>query len=72
MNSSIPTEVPQTEVPQNVEHEIDMMLAGINEMLVNIRRNREEGAKIMAEADVIRESNVQKAKELDERIARWK
>lgn len=67
MNSSIPVEV-----PQNVEQEIDVMLTGINEMLANIRRNREEGAKIMAEAAAIREDNVRKAKELDERIARWK
>lgn len=67
MNTSIPTEV-----PQNVEHEIDVLFAGIDEMMANIRRNREEGAKIMAEAEAIRASNVQKAKELDERIARWK
>lgn len=67
MNASIPTEV-----PQNVEKEIDVMLAGIEEVLANIRYNREEGQKIMAEADAIRESNVLAAKELDEMIVRWK
>ena len=67
MNASIPTEV-----PQDIEKEIDTMLVGIQEMLTNIRRNREEGAKIMAEGAAIREDNARRAKELDETIARWK
>ncbi len=67
MNTSIPSEV-----PKDFEKEIDAMLAGIEEMLANIRRNREEGAIIMAEADAIRADNALALKRLDETIARWK
>ena len=67
MNTSIPNEA-----PKDYEKEIDAMLAGIVEMLANIRRNREEGAVIMAEADAIRADNAIAAKRLDDMIARWK
>jgi len=67
MNTSIPTQV-----PQDIEKEIDIMFAQIEEMMANIRRNREEGAQIMAEADEIRKSNAQAWKKLDETMARWK
>jgi len=67
MNTSLPTEI-----PQDVEKEMDIMFAQIEEMMVNIRRNREEGAQIMAEARQISEQNDLARKELDKIIARWK
>lgn len=67
MNTSIPTQV-----PQDVEKEMDIMFAQIEEMMANIRRNREEGAKIVAEGEAIRQSNDLARKELDEIIARWR
>jgi len=67
MNTSIPTQV-----PQDVEKEMDIMFAQIEEMMANIRHNREEGAQIMAEARQISEQNDLARRELDEIIARWK
>jgi len=67
MNTSIPTQV-----PQDAEKEIDIMLVQIEEMMANIRRNREEGSQIVAEGEVIRQSNAEALKKLGETIARWK
>jgi glutamyl-tRNA reductase len=65
MNASIPTEV-----PQDIEKEMDVLFARIDEMMTNIRRNREEGQKIMAQSREIAEQNVRDLKELRQRIAR--
>jgi len=67
MNASIPTEI-----PQDIEKDIDNMLAQINEILVDIRRDREEGAQIVAEGEAIRQSNAEALKKLDETLARLK
>jgi hypothetical protein len=51
---------------------MDIMFAQIEVMMANIRRNREEGAKIVAEGEPLRRSNAEALKKLGEIIARWK
>ncbi len=65
MNASIPTEV-----PENVEREIAVLLARIDEMMGQIRRDREEGEEIMRESREIAKSNRRALEELGEMIAR--
>lgn len=67
MNSSIPTEV-----PQDIEKEMDVLFARIEEKMAQIRRDREEGAQIMAEGRRIAEQNSRDLEELGRRIARLK
>lgn len=67
MNTSIPTEV-----PQDIEREMDIMFAQIEEMMANIRRNREEGEKIMAESHLIAQQNAHDLEELRQRVTRMK
>ncbi len=65
MNTLVPTDV-----PQNVEHEMDILFARIDEKMANIRRLREEGEEIMRESRQISQSNRRELEELGERIAR--
>ena len=65
MNTSIPMEM-----PESVEHEMDVLFARIEEKMTNIRRLREEGEEIMRESRKISESNRRELEELGERIAR--
>ena len=67
MNQSIPTEL-----PKDMEREMDVLFALIEEKMANIRRTREEGEEIMRESRIIAASNRRALEELGERISRWK
>ena len=58
--------------PQNIEQELDILMARIEEKMNHIRRDREEGEEIMKEARKIAQSNAHALEELGEIIARIK
>ena len=65
MNASIPVEV-----PEDVEQEIAALFGRMDEMMAQIRRDREEGEQIMQQSRQIAQSNARSLAELGEMIAR--
>lgn len=57
---------------ENIEKEMDILLARIEEKMNQIRRDREDGEEIMKEARKIAQSNSHALEELGEIIARIK